>query len=242
LADLQGRVPETIHVVIDDQTKISLWLADFVAYYRAAKERFVAACAVGVTSYPLPVDHCHVCLWRSQCGERRIEDDHLTLVPGLRTDQARTLATEAGITTIEQLASSREDGLTGIGWQVFEKVRAQARLQVAAREHPELPPPYELFEGGAAGIGLAALPMPSSGDLFFDIDGDPFVGESGLEYLLGAGWIEPGGEFGFWAHDGNEEKESFEAFMDFVGERQAAHPDLHIYHYASLSTTSSTAL
>jgi hypothetical protein len=62
--------------------------------------------------------------------------------------------------------------------------------------------------------------MPSSGDLFFDIDGDPFVGESGLEYLLGVGWIEPGGEFGFWAHDGNEEKESFEAFMDFVGERQ----------------------
>jgi predicted RecB family nuclease len=240
LAELQRRVPENIHVVIGDQTKVSLRLGDFAAYYRAAKERFVAACAAGVRSYPLPVEHCHVCLWRSRCDERRIEDDHLTLVPGLRTDQARMLATEAGITTVGRLAAYGGDGVAGIGRQLFEKLRAQARLQVEAREHPELPPPYELLEGGEPGIGLAALPEPSPGDLFFDIEGDPFVGESGLEYLLGVGWVEPGEEFGFkafWAIDGAEEKESFEAFMDFVGGRQAAHPDLHIYHYAPYERT-----
>ena len=45
------------------------------------------------------------------------------------------------------------------------------------------------------GLGLAALPEPSVGDLFFDIEGDPYVGDSGLEYLLGVGWMEPDGSF-----------------------------------------------
>ena len=44
------------------------------------------------------------------------------------------------------------------------------------------------------GAGFALLPPPSAGDLFFDIEGDPFVeegGADGLEYLFGV--IEPGG-------------------------------------------------
>jgi len=240
LARQQGRVPEEIHVVLGNRSKVSLRLADFAAYHRAAKERFVAACAAGVRSYPLPVEHCHVCVWRSQCDERRIDDDHLTLVPGLRTDQAGTLAAGAGITTVGQLAAYGGEGVAGIARQVFDRLRAQARLQVDAREHPELPPPFELLEGAGPGRGLAALPEPCPGDLFFDIEGDPFVGDSGLEYLLGVGWVEPEGGFGFrsfWAHDPGEEKASFEAFMDFVGVRQAAHPDLHVYHYAPYERT-----
>jgi uncharacterized protein len=239
LARRQGRDPEKIHIVLGNQSKVSLRLADFAAYYRAAKERFVAACAAGITSYPLPVEHCPVCVWRSQCDQQRIDDDHLTLVPGLRTDQAGILAS-AGIATVSQLASYGGDGVAGIGRQIFDKLRAQAKLQVEARNHPELPPPYDLLEDGGPGRGLAALPEPSPGDLFFDIEGDPFVGDSGLEYLLGVGWVEPDGEFGFkafWAHDPAEEKASFEAFMDFVALRQAAHPDLHIYHYAPYERT-----
>ena len=44
-----------------------------------------------------------------------------------------------------------------------------------------------------AARGLNALPEPSAGDLFFDIEGDPFVGTGGLEYLLGVGWVEQDG-------------------------------------------------
>ena len=32
--------------------------------------------------------------------------------------------------------------------------------------------------------------------IYFDIEGDPFVGEAGLEYLLGVGWTE-GGSFAY---------------------------------------------
>jgi uncharacterized protein len=240
LAHLQDRVPEQIHVVLGDQTRVSLRLADFAAYHRATKERFVAACAAGVTAYPLPVEHCHVCQWRSQCDERRIDDDHLTLVPGLRTDQVGKLSVGAGITSVAEFADFEGDGVPGIGRQVFDRLRAQARLQVKARDDPGHPPPYELLEGAEPGMGLAALPTPSPGDLFFDIEGDPYVGETGLEYLLGIGWVEPDGQFGFkafWARTPGEEEACFEAFMDFVNVRKATHPDLHIYHYAPYERT-----
>jgi hypothetical protein len=32
------------------------------------------------------------------------------------------------------------------------------------------------------GFGLTRLPDPSDGDVFLDLEGDPFVGEHGLEY------------------------------------------------------------
>ena len=240
LERVQGHPPKEIHVVVGDQTKVSLRLADFAAYFRAAKARFEAACSTGVHSYPWRVAHCEVCVWRDQCDSKRVADDHLTLVAGLGREQAERLSDGLGITSMTELAASSEKGVSGIGQAVFEKLRDQARLQVEAGKHPDLPPPYELLESNGPGMGLAALPEPSPGDLFFDIEGDPYVGSSGLEYLLGVGWSEADGTFGFkafWAHDPAEEKASFEAFIDLVTERQATHPELHIYHYASYERT-----
>lgn len=117
----------------------------------------------------------------------------------MRTDQAGKLTEGAGISTLAGLADYEADGVAGIARPTFDKLRDQARLQVRARSNPDLPPPYELLEGTGPGRGLSALPTPSPGDLFFDIEGDPFVGASGLEYLLGVGWVEPGGQFAFRA-------------------------------------------
>lgn len=235
LARHQGHPPEHIHVVLGGQEKVTLRLADFAAYFRAAKARFVAACGTGIEAYPDPVGHCAVCAWRTHCDDRRIQDDRLTLVYGLRTDQARKLSEQAGITTVSGLAASTEDQVQGLKRSTFDKLRRQAMLQVEARTNPDSPPPYELLNVNEPGLGLAALPEPSPGDLFFDIEGDPFVGDGGLEYLLGVGWQEAQGGLGFqafWAHTPEEEKDSFEGFIDFVMERLKEHPDLHIYHYA----------
>ncbi len=240
LARHQGHPPELIHIVLGGQEKVSLRLAEFGAYFRAAKARFVDACTNGVVAYPEPVEHCAVCSWRSRCDNQRIEDDHLTLVFGLRTDQARKLIEGAGIATVAELAACDDDQVSGINRSTFDKLRRQAVLQVQARAHPEAPPPYELLNVNEPGFGLAALPDPSAGDLFFDIEGDPFVGDGGLEYLLGVGWLEPDRSFGFhafWAHTPEEEKTSFEAFIDFVMDRLDEHPDLHIYHYAPYEPT-----
>jgi hypothetical protein len=113
----------------------------------------------------------------------------------------------------------------------YERVREQARIQVegmvAGRVlYETLPVQPEL--------GLCRLPEPSAGDVFFDLEGDPFVEEGGIEYLFGYAFIEQG-ELqyrGEWALSRAEEKRVFEAFVDFVTKRREQHPDLHIYHYA----------
>ena len=95
------------------------------------------------------------------------------------------------------------------------------------------------------------LPEPSSGDLFFDMEGDPFFRSDevdGIEYLFGV--IEPCNkdESGqpafhkFWSiEDGTVtttgERRAFEAFIDLVMDRLAADSGLHIYHYAPYEPT-----
>jgi hypothetical protein len=80
--------------------------------------------------------------------------------------------------------------------------------------------------------GLARLPAPSPGDVFFDIEGDPYWGEEGLEYLFGSTTTD--GEYhALWAHSRVEEQHSFERFVDWVTQRLAEDPAMHIFHYNS---------
>ena len=238
LERIQGIAPESIHVILGGDRVESLRLMDFAAYYRATKARFEQAIANDVRGYPDPVGHCAVCSWREACDQRRIADDHLSIVANIRAEQIRKLH-DAGITTVSELAQATGP-VRGMASTTFEKLHHQARLQVAARSNPEDPPPFEVLPDPGPDRGLSALPKPSSGDLFFDIEGDPFVGESGLEYLLGVGWAEPDGSFGyraFWGHNDAEEKQAFEEFIDFVVDRLHDQPDLHVYHYAPYEPT-----
>ena len=70
---------------------------------------------------------------------------------------------------------------------------------------------------------------------FFDFEGDPFVGEHGLEYLVGYLFKDAHGALvyeGDWAFTRADEKRAFEKFVDFVMARWAQFPSLHVYHYA----------
>src|SRR5262249_38358702 len=84
------------------------------------------------------------------------------------------------------------------------------------------------------GLGLERLPAPSPGDVFFDLEGDPYVGAGGREYLFGWATEERGSpEYHcLWALTPAAERAAFESFVDFVMERWARHPDLHVYHFA----------
>jgi uncharacterized protein len=79
------------------------------------------------------------------------------------------------------------------------------------------------------------MPEPTPADLFFDMEGDPFVGENGLEYLFGITEMVEGTprHHTFWAHNSEAEKKAFEDVMDFLIRRLDRHPGLHVYHYAS---------
>ena len=84
------------------------------------------------------------------------------------------------------------------------------------------------------GKGFARIPKPDAGDLFFDMEGDPFA-DDGLEYLFGFAYLDNGERKfkAFWAHSRSEEKQAFGQAVDFIVERLAKVPDAHVYHYAS---------
>jgi uncharacterized protein len=243
VARLQRCEPEQIHVVLGGQERVSLPLRDFAAYYRQAKRRLLEAVRGEPSeTYPHPVPHCGVCCWMEACDAVRVQDDHPCLVARLTQDQTRKLDEHAGITTVADLAAAPEGlSVPGIGDAPLDRLRRQAQLQVDARTRPEQSPPYELLPPPSEEeLGLAALPEPSPGDLFFDIEGDPYVGDEGLEYLFGVGWLDADGTWCYqasWAHSAAEEKSAFEAVVDLFMERWAQDPGLHIYHYADYERT-----
>ena len=74
---------------------------------------------------------------------------------------------------------------------------------------------YELLEPREPNTGLSALPAPSPGDVFLDLEGDPFAFQTGLEYLMGivTSPEHADGEPSYqtlWSFDRVGEKEAFD--------------------------------
>lgn len=176
---------------------------------------------------------CAGCRFARHCADGRAAARDLSLVAGMRGDQRRKLI-EAGIPTIDALAAARpEDRPHELSATSFTVLRAQAAIQVRQDRTGEVA--YEIVDSTA----LATLPPPAPGDVFFDMEGDPFaLTGTGLEYLFGAVTADGTQRFtAFWAHNRAEEKRAFEQFIDFAGARLAAHPGSHIYHYAPYEAT-----
>ena len=239
LATAQGLAPEFMYVVPpwSDFVPQQYRFGDYGAYYRRARSGLEQAvdAANGFDTYPDPKIHCDVCRWSMQCDKRRRDDDHLCLVASISKVQMNELKAR-GIGTMEALASMP----LPLAWKPdrgsshsYERVREQARLQAAARASGRLG--FELLPV-ERGFGLTCLPEPSEGDIFLDLEGDPFVGEHGLEYLFGYRFRDDVGEWtyiGDWAFSRADEKQAFETFVDFAMARREQYPDLHIYHYAA---------
>ena len=233
LARLQGADPEWMHLVLGDGARLRFRVADYQAYLRHAKVRLESVAGAGpVATYPEPVEHCGICRWQQVCEERWRDDDNLVLVAGLQRAQARKFAV-LGVNTVAALASSNEDlSLTGIGKSTIERLRHQAGLQVQERETGS--PAYELLKPERPELGFGMLAPPEEGDIFFDMESDPWALDGGLEYLFGVVEVEAGKPRfqAFWAHDREHEKHAFESFIDFVMDRLRQRPGLHIYHYS----------
>lgn len=239
LADLQGVEPEYMHVIMpwrgfDPET----WrVAEFSAYFRRVRSGlglFIETGSIEQT-YPEPNQHCEVCRWRDVCDAKRHEDDHLSLVAGISKLQAIELV-EHGVATMASLAAMP----LPLDWKPqrgspngYAKIREQARVQVESRASGELK--FELLNV-THGFGLTNLPEPNEGDVFLDFEGDPFVGEHGLEYLLGFHFRNDEGEWvyrGDWALNREQERAAFEQFIDFVVARREQYLGFHVYHYGA---------
>ena len=255
LAGVQKVEPRWMHLALGNGEFASFKVDDFAAYERQTR-RLLAAAIGGDPAgevYPEPVEHCAICRWRELCADRRRNDDDLSLVAGMTTGQRRALK-GAGISTRRGFAALAElPQVDRVSPDVLRSAQWQARLQVATEDDGVIR--YEILDperDGDGGLvtnrGLLALPEPADGDLFFDIEGARYYSEDGrefgLQYLFGVVDTAEVDEAGLprytqiWAFDRPGEKRAFEELIDFITERRARHPGLHVYHYNHYEPTS----
>ena len=271
LSEIQGIEPEWLYVVLGGSARLTekLRVGDYMAYYRRVKAEFLNAVSTGevrypvVDTYPEPVEHCEVCNWVVDCKAQRRRDDDLSLVAGAG-GRLREGLKERGIARRRDLAVldlPMEPRLEGVGAEVVRRAREQARIQVEGEDEGRIK--YELLKPDrddagklVADRGLLVLPPPSANDLFFDIEGDPFALEDGVEYLFGL--LEPAlrdpdrpGEPYFheiWSRDDTgavtleAEKRAFEELVDLLIAKLDRDPALHVYHYAAYEKTALSKL
>jgi len=265
LAAMQGRAPEWMHLALGGVARetVSFRVSDYAAFYRSVAAEFETTVIANGVPFPVPtlpepVEHCGVCRWALECRAQWRATDDLSLVAGLTSRQRRDLHA-VGVSTRTALAeppTPLPDRIEGVGRDSLARVQAQAAIQVRGERQgsiisERIPHPRDLEGGLVPSHGLLMLPEPSPGDLFFDIEGDPFFGSDevdGIDYLFGV--IEPSDRepegqprfHAFWGIDGetvtpNGERRAFEEFIDLVMDRLRQDPDLHIYHYAPYETT-----
>jgi uncharacterized protein len=233
LVSLQGVLPEQVAVVTPESLSEPerYRVAEYRAFANRVRRSLEESLREEPDTYPLPVPHCDVCRWQQECDARWRADDHVCLVAGVGRLHERELAsrdvrTLAGFAALPlpfpwtPLRGSRE---------TFERLREQARLQLASRESgrviwERLPP--------EKGQGLTRLPEPSPGDLFLDLEGDPYAGDGGLEYLFGT--VDVHGEYSArWAVNRKQERAAFEALVDELTGRWEKEPGFHVYHFGA---------
>ena len=162
------------------------------------------------------------------CKDRRRDEDHLSLV---------ALAVAPTGT-----ARSRTHGVHSVAARrraAVPSAKVPASRTADARRHCASRPTCRSAAAASTsrctccttspshGRGLARLPKPSAGDVFFDFEGDPYWGDEGLEYLFGTVYRDDAGEWTYWplwAHDRAGERAAFEQWMDWITERLARPP------------------
>ena len=263
VGELQGCPPQEMHLALGgvEQQRTSFRFADFSAYYRLVVRNFEEFLSGSdgseLTTYPEPVDHCRMCRWSSECRDRWRADDDLSLVAHLTSRQRRALHS-VGVTTRKGLGEPETplpEPVDGISTEALANIQAQAAIQIeggrrGATISRRIDPRRDGERSLAPNHGLLMLPEPSLGDLFLDIEGDPFYGTEevdGIDYLFGV--IEPAASneieptyLAFWAIEQDTvttaaEKRAFEELVDFFIARLEADPAMHIYHYAPYEPT-----
>ena len=204
LAGLLGSEPRAMHVDLGDGRRVTVPTAHAASFHRRLRDRYLQVIgeAVGLdraldpndpsplvpvavaqgrdgSPYPWVVPACRTCPWADACAARRVADDHLTAVPGMRRDHARRLHA-GGVETRRALAGLTPRDLTTVGERIavpepiLARHREAALLSVDLTDHrrdraivvdtPPTDPPR----------GIWRVPAADPDDVFLHADIDPY--------------------------------------------------------------------
>lgn len=232
LAEIQGRMPDKAHVLLGNGERASYRLEEYADSAIQLTERLEHFIDKPSATRPVPCSFCTFCRWREHCAGEWQESDSLFQITGITKNQVAKIE-KADIFTMTGLAGNKKD-IPELANATAEKLIIQARLQTARKTgHPAY-----LFRPEESGKGFALLPPSDHGDLFYDIEGDPFYSEhqsAGLEYLHGI-W-DGTGFTALWAHDLVAEKRALQSLIGIFDKQFKQYPRAHVYHYAAYEIT-----
>lgn len=235
-------VSNQAHLILGDNSVSSHNLSDITPLYLKKRDEMLMLIADRTSNWhnqgqPIQWDDnrypaCGRCLI---CEPEIERTDDVLIVAGMRLEQ-RTKLRASGIKTLEDLAETQLTKISDMSARTFASLRAQARAQAQTRKNDKASVPYyHVFNAQA----LSAIPPQDSGDIFFDFEGDPLYNEGsvwGLDYLFG--WVDENKKFfPLWAHNLDQERSAFVEFVQYIKQRRADHPNMHIYHYAAYEKT-----
>jgi len=241
LTPILGQRPDRFKLYLGGRRFLEYASGEFWSWYDQLRQRyrdFRAAFDPSQEPEDAPGDHG---LWEPFIQQRLEDKRDLILVAGMRQSQ-RSKLRSAGITTIDALAACPDDhSVAGLDPGMLVRLRDQACIQLASASRDDERPAFQVRPLAQQAKGLEMLPAPDAGDIWFDMEGypDPVSGEK-IEYLFGACYRDEQGALQFadwWAHHPQEEKQAFDAFVQWVQNRRERYPDLHVYHYASYEKT-----
>lgn len=231
---LQGRRPDYMVAALGNGDNQRLRTNDYFYYYQNLKSRFLQAHQNFSAHHLLnPADSTSYGRWTNYAENMLTQADHLCQIATITRSQIKKLH-KVGVNTMQAIVDLDYDSVKGINPDVLTRLKAQAKIQKdsVGKDVPLYQIlPHEIDKK----IGLSLLPPSSPLDIYFDIEGFPLE-EGGLEYLWGITYFDESGVRqykDFWAHNKEEEKISFKAFIEWTYDRWLQDPTMHIYHYAN---------
>ena len=129
LESIQGCLPEFITVALGNGENERLRTSDYFYYYQTLKASFLHDHSnYSPDNRPDPADSKNWADWSHYAESLMIEKDHLFQVATITKGQIKKL-NQAGINTMQELATTDIEYVPGINTIVLEKLKAQAKIQ-----------------------------------------------------------------------------------------------------------------
>lgn len=177
---------------------------------------------------PIPCQFCDLCKYRDHCKAELKNSKSIFELSNTTKAQEDRLR-RSGIYNLTDLSHSKNRP-SSIAPKTYERLVKKAQLRLPRLNGGK--PTFHYIGPTEAHKELGIIPAPSEYDIFFDIEGDPFI-DGGLEYLFG---LQMGpkttDEFiDIWSHNSEEEKTATHKTISILYDICLAHNDAHIYHY-----------